>query len=98
MGDIQKMFYQVKVAETDKDFLRFLWWPEGDLSQEIVEFRMTVHLFGAVSSPSCACYALRKTAEDNQALFPAEVIQTVKHNFYVDDCSKSTSSKKRPSK
>lgn len=25
MGDIQKMFYQVKVAETDKDFLRFLW-------------------------------------------------------------------------
>lgn len=92
MGDIQQMFYQVKVAETDKDFLRFLWWPEDDLSQEIAEYRMTVHLFGAVSSPSCACYALRKTAKDNQALFPAEVIQTVKQNFYMDDCLKSMSS------
>lgn len=58
----------------------------------MAEYRMTVHLFGAVSSPSCACYALRNTAEDNQALFPADVIQTVKQNFYVDDCLKSTSS------
>ena len=43
MGDIQKMFYQVKVAETDKDFLCFLWWPEGDMKQEVTEYRMTVH-------------------------------------------------------
>ncbi|GAA6227198.1 uncharacterized protein LOC115787620, partial [Lates japonicus] len=92
MGDIQKMFYQVKVAETDKDFLRFLWWPEGDMNQEVTEYRMTVHLFGAVSSPSCACYALRKTAEDGQAFFPADVTSTVKQSFYVDDCLKSTSS------
>ena len=53
---------------------------------------MTVHLFGAVSSPSCAIYALRKTADDNQADFPTEVIQTVKENFYVDDCLKSIAS------
>ncbi|XP_062295363.1 uncharacterized protein LOC134000078 [Scomber scombrus] len=50
---------------------------------------MTVHLFGAVSSPSCACYALRKTAEDNQNSFPAEVTDTVKQKFYMDDCLKS---------
>ena len=90
MGDIQQMFYQVKVAETDKTFLRFLWWPEGDLTQEVTEYWMTVHLFGAVSSPSCACYALRKTAEDSQSFFPGDVVQTVKQNFYVDDCLKST--------
>ena len=53
---------------------------------------MTVHLFGAVSSPSCACYTLRKTAEDGKACFPADVINTVKQSFYVDDCLKSTSS------
>ena len=81
MGDIQQMFYQVNVAETDKNVLSFLWWPEVDLSQEIAEHRMTVHLFGAVSSPICACYALRMTAEDNQASFPAEVIKTVRQSF-----------------
>ena len=94
MGDIQQMFYQVNVAETT-NFLRFLWWPEGDLSQEFAEHRRTVHLLRAVSSTSCACYALRKTAEDNQASFPAEVIKTVRQNFYVDDCLKSTSSEEK---
>lgn len=29
MRDIKAMFYQVKVAEEDKDFLRFLWWPRS---------------------------------------------------------------------
>lgn len=74
------MFYQVKVAETDKTFLRFLWWLGGDLTQEVAEYWMTVHLFGAVSSPSCASYALRKTAEDSQSLFTGEVVRTVKQN------------------
>ncbi len=43
----------------------------------ISELRMTVHLFGAVSSPSCACFAQRKTAEDNQHSIDLEVIDTV---------------------
>ncbi len=42
-----------------------------------------------MSSPSCACYTLRRTAEDNQSLFPSEVIKTVFDCFYVDDCLKS---------
>jgi len=29
MSDIQAMFHQVKVMESDTDFLRFLWWPQG---------------------------------------------------------------------
>ena len=33
---------------------------------------------------------LRKTADDNQAEFSVEVIQSVKQNFYVDDCLKSS--------
>ena len=46
---------------------------------------MTVQLFGGVSSPSCASFALRKTADDNQGFDP-EIVYTVKRNFYVDDC------------
>ena len=47
---------------------------------------MALHLFGGVSSPSCANFALKKTAEDNRATFSPQAAHTVKHNFYVDDC------------
>ena len=49
MADTEAMFYQVFVPEEQRDFLRFLWWPNGDLTAQIEEYRMTVHLFGAVS-------------------------------------------------
>ena len=50
---------------------------------------MRVHLFDAVSSPSCCRFAIKKTADDNKDSFHSEVIETVKRNFYVDDCLKS---------
>ncbi|XP_071476616.1 uncharacterized protein [Diadema antillarum] len=89
VADIQSMFHQVKVPPRDRNAMRFLWWKDGDLAQEPAEYCMTVHLFGATSSPSCASFALRKTAEDNRGHFNEEVINTVKRNFYVDDCLKS---------
>ena len=53
------------------------------------EYRMTVHLFGATSSPSCANYALRKTAEEFGNLFGKQAEHAIKKNFYVDDCLRS---------
>ncbi|XP_068235760.1 uncharacterized protein [Palaemon carinicauda] len=49
---------------------------------------MKVHLFGAVSSPSIANYALRRVADEGSNL-SSEVAHTIKRNFYVDDCLKS---------
>lgn len=92
MADVESMFHQVKVPPEDADLLRFLWWPDGDVSQELQEYRMEVHLFGATSSPSCACYALKRCAEDNKSSFDAIVVDTVLCNFYVDDCLKSVAS------
>lgn len=80
-GNVQAI-HQVKVPEADRDFLQFLWWPEGDLTKDMSEFHKAVHLFGVVSSLS---FALREMSDNNQADIPAEVIQTVKENFYVDD-------------
>ena len=64
MSDIDAMFHQVRVPEGQRDLLRFLWWPDGDLTQNLEEYQMNVHLFGAVSSPSCSIFALRKAADD----------------------------------
>ncbi len=89
MTDVEAMYYQVRVTEKDTDMLRFLWWPNGDVSQDLVEYKMVVHLFGAKSSPSVANFALRKTAEENRNNASVEAVNTVLRNFYVDDCLKS---------
>ncbi|KAL0178992.1 hypothetical protein M9458_024434, partial [Cirrhinus mrigala] len=86
MADIESMFYQVRVPSADIDLLRFLWWPEGDLEQQPVEYRMKVHLFGAASSPSCANFALRRCAEDNGHHYSEKAVEKLLHCFYVDDC------------
>ena len=72
MADIEQMFYQVKVKEEDQDFLRFLWWPDGDFTAEPEEYCMAVHLFGAASSPGCSNYALKRTAHDYEEEFGAD--------------------------
>ena len=92
MGDVQSMFHQVSVPEEDRDLLRFLWWPKGDFTKKLEEYRMTVYLFGAASSPSCANFAMRRNAEDHKHEFSPDVANTILGNFYVDDCLKSLSS------
>ena len=68
MADIQAMFYQVKVPEKRRSFLRFLWWNEGNLDSEITDHKMCAYLFGAVSSPSSSNYALLKAAATEMTL------------------------------
>ncbi|XP_060583463.1 uncharacterized protein LOC132739706 isoform X2 [Ruditapes philippinarum] len=92
IADIEAMFHQVRVIEEDRDALRFLWWPNGELDKIPKQYCMNVHLFGATSSPSCAAYALKRTAKDFSHLFKPEVALTVEKNFYVDDCLKSVPS------
>ena len=89
MADVEAMFYQVRVREFDRDLLRFLWWPWGNLDEDVVEYRMSVHTFGASSSPSCPNFAMRRHAECSVEEFGKEVVNTVLKNFYVDDCLKS---------
>src|SRR5664279_1783026 len=89
MADIEAMFHQVGVSREHRDALRFLWWAHGNTNNNIQTYRMKVHLFGGVWSPSCCSMALRKTAVDNQTKFHSDVVKSVERNFYVDDCLKS---------
>ncbi len=89
MGDIESMFYQARVPKEDCDCLRFLWFPNGDINQRPVVYRMLVHLFGASSSPSCANFALRQTALDHRDEYRPEIVECIQKHFYVDDFLKS---------
>lgn len=79
------MFNQLKVTPECRDYLRFLWWESEDFSREPVDCRMTIHLFGASSSPGCANFGLKKIAQDNQHLFGNAAANFINIDFYVDD-------------
>ena len=66
MIDIEKIYFQILVADEHRNLLRFLWWKDGDMSKEIIDHEICVHVFGGVSSGACSNYALRRTAIENE--------------------------------
>ncbi|XP_068758050.1 uncharacterized protein [Montipora capricornis] len=90
--DVEKMFHQFIVTEKDRNYLRFLWWPNGDTELQPKEYRMKVHLFGATSSPGCASYALKHLANQERVTYPTAA-HFIIHDFYVDDGLTSVESK-----
>lgn len=73
------------VYHPQKPILRFLWYKDNDLTKEIVEFRMKVHVFGNSPSPSVAICGLRRAAQEDQDEYGTESKEFVTRNFYVDD-------------
>lgn len=79
--DVEQMFYNFKVREDHRNFLRFLWHEQNDLSKPLTEFLMTVHVFGNRPSPAIATYGFRKTVENEDQ----DVQVFVNKHFDVDD-------------
>ena len=91
VADIKAMFPQIKVEPSDKDLLRFLWFPNGDLDKPAQAYCMTRHVFGATSSPFVAAFSLRMAA----SLAPNDKTRkTIEDSFYVDDLLTSCSTEK----
>lgn len=84
-ADVEQMFYGFKVREDHRHFLRFLWYKDNDPDKEIIDYWMTVHVFGNSPSPAVATYGLRKAAEQGEAEHGSDAKQFVFRNFYVDD-------------
>ena len=83
--DVERMFHQFHVRPEDQDYLRFLWWENGDFESPPSIFRMRVHLFGAASSPGCANFGLKHIAVEGQGQVSQDTVKFVQQNFYVDD-------------
>ena len=91
-ADIEAMFHQVRVSPEDADALRFLWKEDITTDDPPDTYQMLVHIFGAKCSPTCANYALQRTARDNYKKFNSLTYSTVINAFYVDDLLKSVES------
>ncbi|CAC5362245.1 unnamed protein product [Mytilus coruscus] len=88
LGYIESMFIKSKyqqITETVCDSIG----GRMETDENPTEYRMTVNLFGATSSPSCCNYALKYTAEKFKDEFDTKVTDTVTKNMYVDDCLSS---------
>ena len=85
MADIESMYYQVRVAEYQQTFIKFLWWENHNIEEEPSDFAVCAHVFGGVSSATCSNLALTRTATDNTDLYGQEAAEVVRSNFYEDD-------------
>nr|XP_046230542.1 uncharacterized protein LOC124051127 [Scatophagus argus] len=92
--DVEKMFHRFHVSPEDRDFMRFLWWDNGNTESEPKEFHMRVHIFGAASSPGCANYGMKHLASKYEKDYPLAASFICK-NFYVDDGLVSVNSVER---
>ncbi|XP_061886479.1 uncharacterized protein LOC133637538 [Entelurus aequoreus] len=88
-ADIQQMFYCFLVREDCRDVLRFVWHKDNNPKNDIVDYRMCVHVFGNSPSPAVATYGLRRAAQQGEEKYGADVRQFVERDFYVDDALKS---------
>ena len=83
MGDIEKMFLQIRLKEEDRDSHRYLW---RDLDPKATPkiYRMTRVTFGVVSSPFLAIGTIQEHVRRCKETFPVASSEILR-NTYVDD-------------
>ena len=84
-ADVECMFHAFHVSPEHRDVLRFFWWTDNKISDQISVHRARVHIFGNKSSPAIATYGLRHTTTNPETLHLVEAKNFIYDNFYVDD-------------
>lgn len=87
LGEIEKAFLNVSVAEKDRDVLRFLW--VDDITKEnpeIVVLRFARVVFGVSFSPFLLNSTVKHRIERYEKEDP-EFVETFPRSIYVDDLS-----------
>ena len=80
LADIEGMFMQIAISQTDYSALRFLWINDDEIQQ--YQFKRLI--FGATCNPSFAIYVLNHCVDKNGDKRP-EAVSAVKSHLYMDD-------------
>lgn len=73
------------MRDDHRDYLQFFWYRDNDLSEEVVESRMRVHVFGNSPSQATATYSLRRAAVKGAEQHGPDTKRFVERKFYVDN-------------
>ena len=82
MADVEKMYRQILLHPSDRDFQRIMW--SGEASEPISEYQLTTVTYGLSCAPFLAVRCLLQLAEDEGKNFPLAA-EVIKRNTYVDD-------------
>lgn len=81
-ADIEKMFRQIWVEESDRKFQQIYWrWNAND---KIQTYALKTVTYGTASAPYLAVKCLQKIADMEQEEFPLES-HVIRNDFYMDD-------------
>lgn len=70
----------MRVPAEDSNLFRFLWWPSGDFSQPMEEYRMEQLHQRAVQ------ILHHESVQRIRDSFGQQLVDIIMHSFYVDDC------------
>ena len=73
---MENVFHQFIVSETNQDSSELLWWPNGDVKQELKEYRMKMDLFGLMSLYGSASSGLKYIGSQEKEVHPSAFIFT----------------------
>ena len=91
VGDIKQAFLQVKIAEEQRDFVRFLWFKDiNETPRKITSLRFTLVVFGLTSSP----FLLNGTIKFHVSKYLlvshyTDIVKKLILNTYVDESTNS---------
>ncbi|KAL0831490.1 hypothetical protein ABMA28_002287 [Loxostege sticticalis] len=82
IADIEKMFPQIMVRDSDRDLQRILW---RDLPRTLLkEYRLTTISYGMKAAPFLAMRVLKQIGTDYADTHPLAASE-LEHSFYMDD-------------
>ncbi|UYV63002.1 hypothetical protein LAZ67_2002805 [Cordylochernes scorpioides] len=90
-ADIRKAFQMVAIEESERNYLRFLWW-EKESDRELIAYRHKRLVFGL----NCSPFVLNAVIEYHLQSIRGPLVQWVKilaQSFYMDNCITSLETK-----
>ncbi|UYV71355.1 hypothetical protein LAZ67_8002739 [Cordylochernes scorpioides] len=90
-ADIRKAFQMVAIEESERNYLRFLWW-EKESDRELIPYRHKRLVFGL----NCSPFVLNAVIEYHLQSIRGPLVQWAKilaQSFYMDNCITSLETK-----